>query len=140
MLSYDKTKHTEVSQDLDFLSYVEKLDDIGKKLDAQAKRYNSGKLQWTQIDFNSLEELVKVLEYGAKKYGKDNWKKGLPITEIAESLLRHLFAFLDGEDNDKESGESHIGHIMANAMFMNYVHKNKPHFDDRYSPKESHHE
>lgn len=94
-------------------------------------RFNDSKPQWGLIDFNSLEEMVRVLEYGATKYSKDNWKKGLPTIEICESMLRHIFAYLNGEDNDKESGISHIGHIMCNAMFLNYMMKNKPEFDNR---------
>ena len=97
----------------------------------QALRYNTGKIKWSYIHWPSIEELAKVLEYGATKYTKDNWKKGLPVSEISDSLLRHLFSFLDGEDIDKESGESHIGHMMCNLMFMNYVMKFKPEFDDR---------
>jgi hypothetical protein len=34
----------------------------------KALRYNSSKLKWSLVDFGSLGELVKVLEYGAHKY------------------------------------------------------------------------
>lgn len=97
----------------------------------KAKRNNKDKLKWSLVDFNSFEDMVKALEYGAKKYDMHNWKKGLLITEVADSMLRHLFSFLEGEDNDKESGISHIGHIQANAMFLSYMIKNKKNFDDR---------
>ena len=69
----------------------------------QALRYNMGKLEWSLVDFDSLEGLVKVLEYGAQKYARNNWKKGMPVTKVSESLMRHLFAFLRGEDVDPES-------------------------------------
>ncbi|WZE63567.1 dATP/dGTP pyrophosphohydrolase [Maribacter phage Panino] len=97
------------------------------------KRYNSGKRRWSLVDFQSLEPMVEVLEFGATKYDDHNWKKGLKTTEIAESLLRHLVAFLNGEDNDPESGLSHIGHIQCNAMFLSYMMENKPEMDTRYS-------
>lgn len=87
----------------------------------QALRYNDGKLQWSLVDFPSLEPMVKVLEFGAKKYSPNNWKKGLPIDKIAESLLRHTFALLNGEINDPESGLPHIGHIQCNAMFIAFM-------------------
>lgn len=85
-------------------------------------RFNEGKPQWSMVHFASLEPLVRTLEYGAKKYSKDNWK-GNPVggpTQHLESLSRHLFALMDGEENDPESGLPHIGHIMANAMFYSY--------------------
>jgi len=98
----------------------------------QAERYNQGKPQWHLVDFPSLEPMVRVLEYGAKKYAPDNWKKGLPVKEICDSLLRHTFAFLDGQDNDEESGLPHIGHMQCNLLFLAYVMKNKSEsFDDR---------
>ena len=87
-------------------------------------RYNDGKPKWSLVDFKSLEPMVKVLEYGCTKYEKNNWKKGLDNTEVLESLSRHLFALMSGEELDPESQLPHIGHIMCNAMFFQY-HKNK---------------
>jgi hypothetical protein len=98
----------------------------------QALRYNQGKLQWSLVDFKSLEGMVKVLEMGAEKYDKHNWKKGMPVTQVGESLMRHLFAFLNGENTDSESGLSHLSHVLCNAMFMEYILREKPNFDDRY--------
>lgn len=97
------------------------------------QRFNAGKPQWNLVDLPSFEPMVRVLEYGAKKYAPHNWKKGLPITEIYDSLQRHLIAFMGGEDNDPESGLPHIGHIQCNIMFMAYMFKNKAQqFDDRH--------
>lgn len=83
-------------------------------------RFNTGKLQWGLIDFRALESTVRVLEFGAKKYTADNWKKGLSKKEILESMLRHIFALLRGEEIDPESGLPHIGHIGCNQMFYAY--------------------
>jgi hypothetical protein len=97
----------------------------------QALRYNEGKLQWSMIDFKSLEGMVRVLEMGARKYSKDNWKLGMPVTQVCESLMRHLFAYMSGEDTDPESGESHMSHVLVNAMFVEYIMKERSEFDDR---------
>ena len=96
-----------------------------------ADRYNEGKPQWSMVDFKSLEPMVRVLEYGAKKYSRDNWKLGLPTLEICDSLMRHLIAFMNGEDKDPESGLDHLGHISCNVMFLNYVMREKPELDTR---------
>ena len=61
-----------------------------------------------------------MIECGEKKYGKDNWKKGQDITSLCDCAMRHLTAFMDGEELDHESGVSHIGHIMANCMMIAY--------------------
>ena len=107
----------------------------------QALRYNNNKPHWSLVHFDSLEPLVRVLEYGEKKYttvdasgnvisGRNNWKKGMPLSAIMESLFRHVNRILNGEFTDKESGQPHIGHVMANAMFASYVMKYKPEFVD----------
>lgn len=99
-------------------------------------RYNEGKPRWSLVDFDSLEPMVRVLEYGADKYtvgdvsGADNWKKGFLTSEICNSLLRHIFALLRGEMDDVDSGLSHVGHILSNAMFLSYMIKEKPEFND----------
>lgn len=95
-------------------------------------RFNSNKLRWSLVDFDALEPMVKVLEFGAQKYADHNWKKGLKTTEVCESLIRHLTAYLRGEDNDQESKLPHVGHILCNAMFLSYIHRYQPTFDDRY--------
>lgn len=94
-------------------------------------RFNTDKPKWSLVDFKSLEDMVKVLEFGEEKYDSFNWMKGLTTRSICESMLRHIFAYLNGENEDLESGISHIGHIQCNAMFLSYMMKNKPEFDNR---------
>lgn len=84
-------------------------------------RYNDGKLKWSYVHFESLEPMVRVLMFGAQKYQPFNWQKGLKKDEILESMQRHLAKLIDGEQNDPESGLPHIGHIMCNAMFYQYM-------------------
>jgi len=87
-------------------------------LEIKADRYNSGKPKYSLLDLKSLEPCVRVLEFGAKKYARDNWKKGLHFTEILDSMMRHIAALQSGEWNDPESGLPHIGHIQCNALFL----------------------
>lgn len=102
------------------------------EIEERGLRYNNGKLKWSLVDYNALEPLVEVLEFGSKKYNPHNWKKGLLVTNICDSMLRHIYSFLNGENLDEESKLSHVGHILANAMFLSYMLKNKPELDNRY--------
>lgn len=95
-------------------------------------RDNKRKAEWALVDFDSLVPMVDVLTYGKAKYGPYNWKKGLPTTEICESLIRHLQAYLRGEDDDIESLLPHTGHILANAMFLSYMHMYRKDLDSRF--------
>jgi len=77
----------------------------------KALRYNEGKLKWSLVHYASITPLVLVLMFGAKKYAPHNWKNEMDLTEILESLQRHLTAIFDGELVDKESGQLHMGHV-----------------------------
>jgi hypothetical protein len=90
----------------------------------KSQRFNQNKPKWSLVHFKSIEELPKVLDFGAKKYSRDNWKKGLDLSEILDSMQRHINEVMDGEQFDEESKLHHMGHIMCNAMFYMY-HYNK---------------
>lgn len=101
------------------------LDSLRQKIvehNQKALRYNQGKPKWSMVHFRSLEPMVKVLMYGANKYSRDNWKKGLDRQEILDSMQRHLAALIDGVEIDEESQLPHIGHILCNCMFYSYFY------------------
>lgn len=51
---------------------------------------------------------------GAKKYGPFNWRqRPVEVMTYLHAVLRHLLAWQDREDNDKDSGNPHIGHAIA---------------------------
>lgn len=68
--------------------------------------------------------MVEVLEFGAKKYDQDNWKKPMDKKQILNSMMRHLVSLMEDEELDSESNLKHIGHIMCNALFYSY-HSNQ---------------
>ena len=62
----------------------------------------------------ALLYLSRVMALGAKKYGEWNWRASkVRATIYDEAALRHIFALLDGQDKDEESGLPHEAHIMA---------------------------
>ena len=86
----------------------------------KAMRFNDGKVDWSQMHYKSLEPMIRVLEFGAKKYAKKNWMKEMDLFQILNSMQRHMAAIMDGEVMDPESGLPHMGHVQCNAMFYNY--------------------
>lgn len=88
----------------------------------QAMRKNQGKpeLSYVLDVMPALKDMVAVMEFGANKYERNNWQKGLPKDKLLDSLLRHVDAFYSGEDIDPESELPHVGHILCNAAFLAY--------------------
>jgi hypothetical protein len=81
--------------------------------------------------------LARVLTFGAKKYAARNWERGFAWTRAIAAILRHTFAYLMGETLDPETGESHMAHVMCEAMFLVHFEKHHPQFDDRLTPIET---
>lgn len=105
-----------------------------KKKKKPMMRKNAGKPQLSFIlDFPyAMEQMTRVMEMGADKYERNNWKNGMPITEMENSLLRHLTAFHNCEDNDPESKLNHMAHVMFNAAgIMEHMNRYGDEFDDR---------
>ncbi len=97
----------------------------------KAVKYNEGKPKMSLIDHHCAVEQVKALEYGMNKYARNNYKKGLPFTEVIDALERHIGEFKEGQDNDQESGLPHTAHIQACAMMLSYMNQFRADMDDR---------
>lgn len=111
-------------------------------------RYNSGKRKLSLVleAQHALEGCAEVLEFGMKKYSRGNWRKGFKVTEICDSLTRHLTKYLSGEDRDigpngeideNYSGLPHVDHVMCNALFLAELVRTHPELDDRGTTTEA---
>lgn len=108
--------------------------DINSSEKGSGARYNAGKPDLSLIPLCTLEDEARVWEYGAKKYAKNNWMKGMNWDIPQACALRHLAAFQRGEDTDPESGLPHIAHAMCNLRMLTLYSKTYPEGDTR--PKE----
>lgn len=82
-------------------------------------KFDGGKRDFTLLPWASVEEIVKVLEFGAQKYERDNWKKVEDAQHrYTKAALRHLVAYTQGEVNDPESGLPHLAHLGCCVLFL----------------------
>ncbi len=95
------------------------------------KKFDQEKPQVAYLPFDQLEEVAKVLDYGAQKYGRDNWHKSPSIMKYLSASLRHIFAWRKGENTDKETGLSHLAHAICSLLFLMWLIENKKEIDDR---------
>jgi hypothetical protein len=104
---------------------------------------DQGKPRMELLDSYALEQVSKVLAFGADKYtkngvrGEHNWRKGIAFSRLIGAVFRHLYAWLRGESTDPETGLSHLAHAGCGIMFLLWHEKHRPDLDDRYQPEQS---
>lgn len=95
------------------------------------KKFDSGKPQLSMCPLEGLIHEAKAFEYGAEKYGRNNYKLGMKWSRLIDASLRHIHAFANKEDLDKESLIHHLGHAKATIGMLLYYIENKKGEDDR---------
>jgi hypothetical protein len=101
------------------------------------KKFDSGKRQWHLMPKSALSEVVKVLEFGAEKYGSFNWlehSKDVKWTRYLNALERHLVKFQSGVNNDDDSNLPELAHLICNAIMLLEYQLHAKGIDDRYKP------
>lgn len=95
------------------------------------KKSDAGKPRLELISPIATFKKARVYTFGAEKYGKDNWRKGLAWGRVIGACLRHIFAWLSGEDNDEETGLSHLAHAACCLDFLLEYEETHKELDDR---------
>jgi hypothetical protein len=74
-----------------------------------AARVNNGKLNWTYVPFQWIEELVRIFTKGMVKYDRDNWMNSIGTEKSKEwretclnCAYRHIAKYRAGEIYDSE--------------------------------------
>jgi hypothetical protein len=85
---------------------------------SEGHKFDAGKLPWHLLPPDALEEIVRVLEFGANKYGDRNWEGGMAWNRPFAALMRHMWAWWRGEDRDPETGITHLAHAGCCILFL----------------------
>lgn len=99
-------------------------------------KFDGDKPALALLPIESLEEVGKVLTFGAKKYAAHNWRQGFKWSRLLSAAMRHLFAFTRGEDKDPETGLSHLAHAACCLLFLISFGKTGAGEDDRFKVQE----
>lgn len=101
------------------------------KVEPGGTKYDGGKVMFQLLYWSFIEEMAKVMTYGAGKYGERNWQDGIKVSRLWGATFRHLVAILKGEYMDKESGITHLAHAACNLMFIFWVYRERPELNDQ---------
>lgn len=90
-------------------------------------KFDESKLRLELLEPEFIKGIGKIITFGADKYAPNNWKKADEDGQlrIKGALLRHLYAYLGGEEFDPETGESHLYHMGCNLMFLDHFDRTK---------------
>lgn len=126
-----------------FFNYIEDFQRDGDVVNLY-KAIDFFSLHWTpiidDIDSGTLEhisyaemllEVAKHFEEGAKKYGDDNWRKGIPAHVYIDSAVRHYLKYIAGWDD-----EPHDRAVAWNLLCCIWTCDNKPELNDYAAKKE----
>lgn len=86
---------------------------------------SEGKGLMVVMPASALLRLSLHYEHGAKKYGKFNWQKGIPVSSFMDSALRHIMKYLDGWDD-----EDHLAAAAFNILGAMEMEAHKPAMQD----------
>lgn len=79
-----------------------------------------------------LLEVGTVAALGASKYGGHNWRTlAIRASAYYDAAMRHLMQWWEGENNDSESGASHIAHAITGLMILRDAQMQGACLDDR---------
>lgn len=89
----------------------------------QSLKADGGKLRPSLFPWKAINPVLRVLEFGAKKYAAHSWR-GVEPDRYVDALQRHVVEWserLRAEGIlclDKESGLPTLAHLACNALFL----------------------
>lgn len=96
-----------------------KVKDSGKRQEyvTGARRdTQDGKPRYDLISPEALTRLASHMAKGAEKYGDRNWEKGIPVSRLYSSALRHLYSYaMDDVEED------HLSAVLFNVMAIIHI-------------------
>ena len=83
-----------------------------------AVKADTDKLRLDLFPGDALFAISEILTFGANKYTDRNWEKGMKWSRPFGALMRHMWAWWQGEKTDAETGKSHLWHAGCCIVFL----------------------
>lgn len=71
-----------------------------------------------------LRAVAKTCAEGAEKFGVCNWENGMPVTDLLNHAIAHVYKFLGGDRS-----EDHLGHAAWNLLGAIHSYELWPHLN-----------
>lgn len=86
---------------------------------------HEGKGRFDLLPMCVLMRLAKHYEAGAKKYAERGWELGIPAHSFADSAMRHLIKYMDGQTD-----EDHLISAIWNLCGLAWTEEKRPEMMD----------
>lgn len=84
-----------------------------------------GKGRFDLLPMCVIHRLARHYEAGCVKYGDRNWEKGIPAHSFADSAMRHIVKYMDGQTD-----EDHLIAAIWNLCGLAWTEEKKPEMMD----------
>jgi hypothetical protein len=103
-----------------------------KKVEGEQVKYDTGAVRsgerecvrYDLITPIGLRRLAETYDEGSKKYSDYNWEKGMPISDLLNHAVAHIYAFLSGDKT-----EDHLAHAAWNLLSACHSQEKWPHLN-----------
>lgn len=83
------------------------------------QKHGWGAYDYDEANCTMLLEVAKHFEEGAKKYGENNWQKGIPAKCYIDSAVRHYLKWLR-DDKDEPHDRAFVWNLMCCIWEVDY--------------------
>lgn len=81
--------------------------------------YGDKKVPLHLVPGAAIAHIAIGLKEGSRKYGAFNWRDtDVEVQTYVGATLRHLMAYVDGENIDPDSGNHHLSHALASLAIL----------------------
>ena len=85
----------------------------------EGRKFDDGKIDWDLLPLNAVEEIVRVLMFGAQTYDRNNWQQIENFDRrYYNAAMRHLTKHNRGEIFDPDSGLLCLAHAGCDIIFL----------------------
>lgn len=107
----------------------------GQLVPGFAPKFDATKVRVDLLPIDPMLDVANVFGFGARKYFANSYRQGQTVawSRTYGSIIRHLFAFWNGEDNDPESGLPHLAHAGTQLFILMEHAKHNRDKDDRFT-------
>lgn len=82
------------------------------------------KVRYDLISPIGLRAVAATYAEGAEKFGAGNWENGMPVVDLLNHAIAHVYKFLSGDRS-----EDHLAHAAWNLLGAIHSHEQWPHLN-----------